>query len=225
MVGPSLSVRIWTGVPEPIVVAGTGGFSSCNTVIIEPAVAEQTEDWTLRFSWCAVTGHWCVANIFAVVRWGLSTMWDPQFYFQGWSCYWVATSSYPSDPRLCSNLSLWMWDSWVKAKFFSKLFFPPWTCHWWLGELRQTAQEPFVNCRSDKHRGGGSFRLVLETVPGHVSLAPTIRGQQWTCPAASLSPWSMHLQSPLRLGIRDAIWTILFNMCCPCMCLEWLVTK
>lgn len=50
MVGPSLSVRIWTGVPEPIVVAGTGGFSSCNTVIIEPAVAEQTEDWTLRFS-------------------------------------------------------------------------------------------------------------------------------------------------------------------------------
>lgn len=36
--------------------------------------------------------------------------------------------------------------------------------------------------------------LVLEAVPGHVSLALTIRGQQWTCPATSLSP-SVHLSA------------------------------
>ena len=48
MVDPSLSVHIRTGVTELIAVAGTGGFSSCNTVIVELDVAVQTEDWTLR---------------------------------------------------------------------------------------------------------------------------------------------------------------------------------
>lgn len=46
MVGPSLSVHIWVEVPEPIAVAGTRGFSTCNTVVAD--VAEQAEGWTLR---------------------------------------------------------------------------------------------------------------------------------------------------------------------------------
>lgn len=51
---------------------------------------------------------------------------------------------------------------------------------------------------------GGSSHLAQEAAPVHVSLCPTIRGQQWTCAQPS-SPCSTCLKSHLHLSIRDAI--------------------
>lgn len=65
----------------------------------------------------------CVVNTPTVGRWEPSGRWDFQFHFQGWSCYWVWTLSYPSGPRLCSNWSLQRWVTWIKAKFYSSGWF------------------------------------------------------------------------------------------------------
>lgn len=172
MVDPSLSVCVWTGAPEPTVAAGTGGFSSCNAVSVE-FMAEHSSAPVLYLG----TG---LLWTFCGQR---SERWDFQFHFQGWCCYWISTLSYPSGPRLCSNWSLQRWVTWIKAGFYSRLVFPTET----------NSSGPTCELQEWQAQGWGTLPPCPGTVPGHVSLASTMRGQQWFCPAALLG---QALQSP-----------------------------
>ena len=121
MLDPSLSIRIWTGVPEAV--AGTGGFSSFSAVIVELDVADRrlgTKVPPTCYNWALM----CCEQIHCgQVR--CEDSMGPSVPFARTVLPLTCNSSLPCDPRLSSNWSLQRTDSWVKAEFSPSCFFHP----------------------------------------------------------------------------------------------------